>query len=373
MANEHGAFFDIDYLLASSLMEDEQKAAVARAVDVPDPRKDLDGAKRAANMKQSDMKEVFKCNDCSTQFAAKTVFIQHVSKGCKKVIMKDRFSCTKCEKTYSSKQKLKVHIENNHAELDGSSEIKEEILMDQPKHEEFDVNSTMEEMSFNDGPELHSTLLQETDVDGGDMANHSLGEDSLLTNSDLNAESVITGENILTDSKPPKNITCVLCDKKFRTDEGLNLHIAKKHSKADKEEHSPNNSSLNSSDYGIDTSQSEYLTKNSTVITKARGASINLFNQDAKGLPEGWKSRTIEAKDSSRGIIIKKHFLTPTCIVLKTGLAVVEFLRLGGTMEMERILEVAKDVLHIKEKTLKKVLGDSPIDIPQTCNVTLGC
>ena len=35
LANEHGALFDVDYLLASSMMENDQKASVAVAVAVP--------------------------------------------------------------------------------------------------------------------------------------------------------------------------------------------------------------------------------------------------------------------------------------------------------------------------------------------------
>merc|ERR1712183_147928 len=44
LANEHGAFFDIDYLLASSLMEAEQKAEVAKTAHVKtmDPESSLD-------------------------------------------------------------------------------------------------------------------------------------------------------------------------------------------------------------------------------------------------------------------------------------------------------------------------------------------
>merc|ERR1712129_557232 len=87
----------ISYLLASSLMEDEQKAAVARVVEGPDANKN----------------EVF-------EHESKKPKLHEASKECKKENKKERFSCAKCQKTYGSKQRLNVHTENSHADLVGS-------------------------------------------------------------------------------------------------------------------------------------------------------------------------------------------------------------------------------------------------------------
>merc|ERR1712129_432737 len=334
--------------------------------------------------------------------------LQEASKECKKQIKNERFSCAKCNKTYGSKQRLNVHIENSHADLVGSfkeqemkmlaentptdfggsfsmedeqdenmengpldiagfSEMKEDTQIKETKYEDIDSKSTMEainrydsqgsdsEGSFSVDADYHRTNLASSDSTSSEMEQQdiystpSLNEYSanLNTNLDNIKESAVNGD------KQPKTILCVLCDKKFRTNEGLNIHIAKRHSKADKEVHT---ATMSNATYGIDTSKSDYLTKIPTMISKARGASIKLFTEEVQDLPQGWKSRTVESKDSVR-TKTQKHFLTPSGVILKTGLAVLEFLRLEGRTEMGKILEIAR-ALKIKEKVVKKLLGD---------------
>eukprot|EP00091_Calanus_sinicus_P022561 TRINITY_DN7211_c0_g1_i3.p1 TRINITY_DN7211_c0_g1~~TRINITY_DN7211_c0_g1_i3.p1 ORF type:complete len:129 (-),score=26.01 TRINITY_DN7211_c0_g1_i3:45-431(-) len=110
----------------------------------------------------------------------------------------------------------------------------------------------------------------------------------------------------------------------------------------------PNESSTDQ----LDTSQSKYFTKNPKVITSARGKSISLFNETPVGLPEKWQMRTFEATTKTGAKSMIKHYLSPELKVLKTGLAVVEYLRLKGEMGPEQILEVSK-VLNVSEGKLK--------------------
>jgi len=102
----------------------------------------------------------------------------------------------------------------------------------------------------------------------------------------------------------------------------------------------------------IDITQSKYFTRNTKVITSARGKSVGLFTEVPSGLPEHWKMRTLETTNKAGGKVVLKHYLTPELKVLKTGLAVVEYLRLKGELETEQLLEVAS-TLNISEGKLK--------------------
>ena len=43
--------------------------------------------------------------------------------------------------------------------------------------------------------------------------------------------------------------------------------------------------------------------------------------------------------------------------VLKTGQGVVEYLRLGGEMDTEAVLDIAKNILHISDKKINALLN----------------
>ena len=43
--------------------------------------------------------------------------------------------------------------------------------------------------------------------------------------------------------------------------------------------------------------------------------------------------------------------------VLKTGQGVMEYLRLGGEMDKDAVLDIAKNVLHISDKKINALLS----------------
>ena len=122
MNNEHGAFFDIDYLLASCLLESEQKEAVAKTVKAADYTNLLKETtasvttnttrgEEATFVRQEDefvdrlvlKKERIDVPDgnlqcaCGTQFGTQEGFIQHSRKGCKKEEPKKKSNeCDQC-------------------------------------------------------------------------------------------------------------------------------------------------------------------------------------------------------------------------------------------------------------------------------------
>jgi len=105
---------------------------------------------------------------------------------------------------------------------------------------------------------------------------------------------------------------------------------------------------------GVDISQSRYFSKNPNAITTARGKSVALFTEIPSGLPPNWKMRSAETTNKAGGKGVTRHFLSPELKVLKTGLAVVEYLRLKGELDTEQILEISQ-VLNISEGKLKSL------------------
>jgi len=106
---------------------------------------------------------------------------------------------------------------------------------------------------------------------------------------------------------------------------------------------------------GLDISMSKYFTRNPKVITSARGKSLSLFNEVPNGLSENWKMRTFEVINNKTGDKqVVKHYLTPELKVLKTGLAVIEYLRLKEEMNPAQLLEISTK-LNIPEKKLRSL------------------
>ena len=105
----------------------------------------------------------------------------------------------------------------------------------------------------------------------------------------------------------------------------------------------------------IDISSSKYFTKNPNVIANARGKSVKLFDEEASDLPEGWKMRSIEVNSKTGGgVSTIKHYLSPDTKVLKTGLSVIEYLRLEGVIGTDKILEIAQK-LNVSEKKIRNL------------------
>jgi len=100
----------------------------------------------------------------------------------------------------------------------------------------------------------------------------------------------------------------------------------------------------------LDLKASEYFTKYPKAIANPQERSLKLFNEDAQGLPEGWKVRLLkDPRDEGKTV---RHYLSPDMRVLKTGQGVVEYLRLEGSLPSDQILGIAKSVLLLSEKKI---------------------
>jgi len=168
--------------------------------------------------------------------------------------------------------------------------------------------------------------------------NSTEGDDSVNKNSSEHAEKQEQNPSFLTDGNVEFN------------------ENAKKEVKEEKETDDQPMDDIPISN--IDTSQSKYFQKNPNVFANARGKSLKLFSEEALGLPDGWKMRSIEreGKDGTKATSIK-HYLTTDQKVLKTGLAVIEYLRLEGKLNPDQLLEV-RTALKISDKKLRDLYDD---------------
>merc|ERR1712098_221511 len=98
----------------------------------------------------------------------------------------------------------------------------------------------------------------------------------------------------------------------------------------------------------VDLSNSKYFEKNPKVMATARGKSLTLFDKVAEDLPPGWKQRNLEVTSKTGEKSMVNHYLAPEQKVLKTALAVVEYLRMKGE-DYEKLIDIAKK-LNIPEK-----------------------
>ena len=81
----------------------------------------------------------------------------------------------------------------------------------------------------------------------------------------------------------------------------------------------------------VDISKSKYFKANpQTIEIQVESKLAEKFDQTDEKLPPGWKVKEIVHEFKSGRKETKKHFLTPDQRALKTGLAVLEYMRLSG-------------------------------------------
>lgn len=242
-----------------------------------------------------------------------------------------RFACQveNCGKSYTAKTNRQSHEKKVHNIISARSKTKR-------------LKSTTEETqeeAGNDGQEKESNVKwDELEKIRAQYYNTTAVMTNEKIDDDFNIEGVDDGYKPKQDEPSSPS---------FLSDTSMDFNEAPSEDQATNQ---PNESSTDK----LDTSQSKYFTKNPKVITSARGKSISLFNEIPFGLSENWKMRTFEATTKLGAKSMIKHYLSPELKVLKTGLAVVEYLRLKGEMGPEQILDISK-VLNVSEGKLKSL------------------
>jgi len=254
----------------------------------------------------------------------------------------ERFYCQveSCGKSYSAKSNKQIHEKKAHNIMSERSRKKlkgsEEEQEPDPKNETLEVKEKETNIKWDELAKLRAQYYDTSPVS--------------KTTETPDASDVSIQYNPKLESSFPRPFSPA------DTSMGQHETTTEEHPTFDTAPSYPNISQSNTAPSYPDISQSKYFTKNPNVITNARGKSISLFNETpAAGLSEKWRMRSFETTTKAGSKALIKHYLTPELKVLKTGLAVVEYLRLTGEMGTDQILETAR-ALNISEGKLKKTL-----------------
>ena len=382
LANEHGAFYDVEYLLASCFMDEGQKAAIANPIRVQqehyqtqqEQSYQAQSYQPAAQTQDGD--PLLTLTDQTPETDAET----------------SRHACDKCGKSYTRREGLKKHILKAHS----AAAVKDEATVEEMDESQTDVSfdSAADTLIDDINKELDS-LDQDTDS-------------SMDSSMDTSTEESTTGDRPYKCTKCtksfPKNwvlknhlkthadkeagveYKCEECSHTCTTKMGIYSHRKNKHNfkpkQSSEEEEKLNETSESSSDKtsskiaannealaekllkeGVDLQKSNYFKITKQVMFDGSQLAAT-FTEASPYLPEGWKMKTVETKDKTR-VVVHKHYLSPAHALIKTTLGVVEYLRLEGKLSPEALLDTAT-ALRVGPKKLKKLYSSDPSDNDET-------
>ena len=105
--------------------------------------------------------------------------------------------------------------------------------------------------------------------------------------------------------------------------------------------------------------QSKYYEENSRMFEICPADNMATYEKELKSL-KGWKVKVNQIRKANGTMVPATHFLSPEGITVRSGVAVLEYLRLGGWGEAELTAQARK--MKVKESNLKiyreKYLGD---------------
>jgi len=312
LANQHGAFFDIDYLLASCFMEDSQKLDVSKPI--------MESLSSENQVKQ----ETVENSDKAKVKKEKTSKVKTPKDKSTKKLKKEKplkIKEPKVKKGKSSKVKPAKAVQDV---MQGEGEVTEEkaAAAEEPNDSVVDAD-----MSFSSAAD---SLLEE-------LNNELNSLDSSMDVTVEDSETPTLDEGNLEDQPP---LDSKKKDKK-KTEKGSNSVDSRWEALCE---------SLAKN--GIDVTKSAYFSKTKQVLSSGEKYQ-DKFTEAVPCLPPNWKTRTVDAKDKGK-VVVHKHFLSPEGAMMKTTMAVVEYLRIEGKLKPEEILEVAK-ILKVGSRKLQKL------------------
>merc|ERR1711874_127839 len=310
LANQHGAFFDIDYLLASCFMEDSQKLAISKPI--------MESLSSEIQVKQETVENSDKAK-VKKEKASKVKTPKLKDKSTKKV-KKEKPLKVKEPKVKTAKAVQDV--------VQGEGEVTEEkaAAAEEPNDSVADAD-----MSFSSAAD---SLLEE-------LNNELNSLDSSMDVTVEDSETPTLDEGNLEDQPPLDSKK----KEKKKTEKGSNASGDSRWEAL----------SESLAKQGIDITKSAYFSKSKQVLSNG-GKYQEKFTEAVPCLPDNWKTRTVEAKDKGK-VVVHKHFLSPEGAMMKTTMAVVEYLRIEGKMKPEEILEVAK-TLKVGSRKLQKLFSN---------------
>lgn len=354
MNYEHGAYFDMEFLLAACLMDEEERKAVRNVMElkhraqqekgkeVEDRRRggggeeERRGEKRVQGdqgrsepppqpvaVKEEVAEEVrvlpeqydgptarpsFPCTMCDKTFLLQKYLQAHQAKTCHTntptpalpAPKEPEFKCGQCSYSGSRAQDLRLHVSKKHGT--------------EPARPSTPALTTPAPSS----PPTSSVKKEPSD------SSPSLAE--------LSVSAAVTAEDP-DDPPPPADEAMVPAPQKVEATTFVAIqtegHPAPKTDKGPVVQ--------------VDISKSKYFKANpQTVQTDVEGKAKEQYDTMDDKLPTGWKVKEIQHEFKSGRKETKRHYLTPDCKALKTGLAVLEYMRLSGKYSAKEIMDYAK-------------------------------
>jgi len=319
------------------------------------------------------------------------VKMEHLEEGVKAVNAGERFTCQfeGCNKSYTNASNRHTHQKKAHGWLGKralASAKKQRMSVSEEIEEKTGINEFVDDITNPVQQENSNAIDVEDKTPGPDSTSQDGPISSFLTDTSLGFDDVSTEMNIdgdLPEEDPElKHEDNVVSSQQPEEDsvfapsetEDDNLHKSVEinndvlrddhnevvgggndvpgnggdvmHQQIEEVNNQPSQPTLQVEQ--VDLSNSKYFEKNPKVMATARGKSLTLFDKVAEDLPPGWKQRNLEVTSKTGEKSMVNHYLAPEQKVLKTALAVVEYLRMKGE-DYEKLIDIAKK-LNIPEK-----------------------
>jgi len=419
MNYEHGAYFDMEFLLAACLMDEEERKAVRNVMELKyksqkkdDPEKKGSPSKRPSSALSSEETSAAKVARTETDIVVKQEVsdeirilpenwdvpksIDDVSKE-KEDDQKVMFKCDGCDKSFLHRKSLQSH-QNKVGHISNTPPV---VITPQPS--EFSckvsnckyIGTKMKDLQGH-MTRMHKTVTptppkSDTPPPGGasaedqsnalfsnmakSWAKKKLPPKTPLKTPKVKKEPVDTSKNDSLqeisenhiDESADHNSSGVSVNSTTEADSLVDSSIDTSMETSTSENKtvedttfvSIDSSSLNETENPdeVNISKSKYFKANpqtvSTLSDKA-GAGDQFTVVDEK-LPSGWKVKEILHEFKSGRKERKRNYLTPDLKILKTGLAVLEYMRLSGKYSAKEIMDYAK-YLSVPVNRLEKYM-----------------
>jgi len=427
MNYEHGAYFDMEFLLAACLMDEEERKAVRNVMELKyksqkkenqevksSPQKrpiasvssqdtnptkiprteneivvkkevsdeirilpeDWDVPKSSADAenKEEEQRVMFKCEGCDKSFLhRKSLQTHQVKTGhavnaqpaaeisnpvpSSKVPAASEFSCkvSNCKYTGSKSKDLQSHVTRMHKTATPTPPISATpppgaVLTQEQQSSELFSNMAKswakKKATLKSTPSKISNKAPKVKKEPVDNSkNESLQENSENhdLSSDLNSSSA--SASALSDS---------ICDSSIDT----SMEVSSSETKTVEDTTFVAIDSTSSNDIDeVNISKSKYFKANPQTVSTLteKGGEAGQFTVLDEKLPAGWKVKEITHEFKSGRKERKRNYLTPDLKILKTGLAVLEYMRLSGRYSAKEIMDYAK-YLSVPVNRLEKYM-----------------
>jgi hypothetical protein len=116
MENEHGAYFDLDLILATCFMDQEEKQAVRMVIESKDVD---DGEEEGENESTVQVKQEQPEEDEPKQGLKRSLEEPEEERPAKsRIVSADTFGCAQCDQRFQQAERLRIHVKTTHTQLD---------------------------------------------------------------------------------------------------------------------------------------------------------------------------------------------------------------------------------------------------------------